>query len=974
MAERSEDHANGSAPPQFVHGVPNGDARRVAHQMPLHTEASTSSAPAVAPQGSPQRCGAQARLIPGGARRQVSVAMPLNGSSPRQTNMSLPLAQRQVRALLRPEGATALCQQRSPSFKPVPGHSYLPLQSDADLGTPNMSGLEAPNSEDPLTFDDSSTDADTGYDTAQHGLIGSVPLLGQRKIRVDERHSSVIMVFPRRQRKQGEWVVKGHGSPMRLDEEERRPLEKAAKIFCCDKMLDDPIFDCLRHGIVSKHDYMEAIREKLLRMLQQAGLQVRQHHSIDNDELFLKISLDRDGPMIKHLAEMYQYRMPLSRHVQGHPPKENAMGVEVPGYRSYTANTAEYLEGFRHVDEIRLIYKRLIGLVNFFELVNQNVLTRVFPAAHYRDVKELDKVWADPWMTSRPNYDALEKVRDYFGELVAFYFMWFDYYVYSLSALAGCATIVLLVTMFFNWIGHTWVTDNFGKDFKLKELSQCVFAFFMIVWASFLNKIFVRKAMRFTQKWGVRDTSRDALERDNYDKSLEGSSEVWRNRLITKLCAVMYCFAFICSVALLEKSAIEMADWGYFWLKANKAYVLSVWIKVCSLVWGKAAIRLVQRENHRNEQRFLRGLVWTLSTGKLFTALWPFAYTAFAYEYVNSRSFHSFGRLVVDMYGWKGFPDADVSVPVSMNVTLADVPFLKEYVYNSTSAGGSTTWWLDGCYPIKCDQRSGQCRTNCIVALEEDLLTFYLFDVMCHVLGDLLIPMWLTRRRVEMEIAKAEKKSPNVRVDYTFVEFQAKCHAVAAYEYDSWGGSYTQDFLQLVIGYTLMACFSQVQPFMAIIGVGCLIIEYKILAFRMTNVTCRPWPLYGHGIGVWADVLNLASVLAVSVNVLLAVFVMAPFRGLSFKTKLIVFIIAEKVLLSLKYGISLLLESQPDDVRAIDDYNAEFEKVICAQKDIDTLLPQKTDLFRKISIYLGNSSTESDESSCLSDHEDTCVG
>merc|ERR1712129_24857 len=125
---------------------------------------------------------------------------------------------------------------------------------------------------------------------------------------------------------------------------------------------------------------------------------------------------------------------------------------------------------------------------------------------------------------------------------------------------------------------------------------------------------------------------------------------------------------------------------------------------------------------------------------------------------------------------------------------------------------------------------------------------------------------------------------------YTYEEFQAKCHGAAAYAYDSWGGSHTQDFLALVIGYTLIACFCQVQRSMAIIGVFCLIVEYKILAFRMTNVTCRPWPLYGHGIGVWQDILNMASICAITVNVYLAVFQTGLMWGLW--QKLLTFVIA----------------------------------------------------------------------------------
>merc|ERR1740121_33661 len=160
---------------------------------------------------------------------------------------------------------------------------------------------------------------------------------------------------------------------------------------------------------------------------------------------------------------------------------------------------------------------------------------------------------------------------------------------------------------------------------------------------------------------------------------------------------------------------------------------------------------------------------------------------------------------------------------------------------------------------------------------------------------DLVIPIALTRFQVNSEIRNVNirRRASGDDRAYTYEEFQAKCHHTAEYRYDSWGGSYTQDFLQLVIGYTLIACFSQVQRWMAILGVFCLIIEYKILSFRMTNVTCRPWPLYGHGIGVWQDILNMASTCAITVNVYLVVF-WTGVPGDNWK-KLIIFVVAEKV-------------------------------------------------------------------------------
>lgn len=835
-------------------------------------------------------------------------------------------------------------------------------------------------------------------------------LMRGRSVEVDKKPTTIVMVLPRGQLKRNawspsasprpkEWSVKCHRTWVPLDETVQDPIGKAERIFLAGPgqlneghLAGAKAFEKLRGDEeVTQHEYMEAVREHLITRIKQAGLQTDFHHSIDDDEVFLKISLDRRGGRIKELAEMYQYRMPLSyqrsprkscmgqaeeedknmeeegyyqeeeseseeesnnENEQSRPMlgaggrvgdsrkvwtcQKNRFGQHVPGYRVYTKSYAKYLSSFRQVDEIRLIHKCLLGLLSLQELSDQHILTRCFPAADYYMQQRLNKTWAAKHIWSPPlemDIRTLGNIRNYFGEMVAFFFFWFGFYIRYMLYLASAALLVgLLICLERRF--------HFMADLLISEqVLQFGFAVFLIVWASMFNKVFTRKAVRLNQKWGMKREN-SSMQRGEYSPELEGSPAVRRNRRTTRACTIGYCLAFVGIVVMLEFACLDEVASGATLIRSCKSVILAAIIKVSSFVWGKVAIRLVQRENHRNQRRFNRSLAWTLSAGKLFTALWPFAYTAFAANWLNQRCSSNFGKAVMQLYSADGWPDHSLrdKVPLGANVTPEQLPFLEGYYtaanetgeffhdlyYKTIGKGNATTYCIWGCYPVECGM-GRTCEDNCLRSLGNDLLTYYLIDVVCRVVFDLLIPVYLTRRKVEHEIKKVERSSGSPSIQYNFVEFQSKCHEVARYEYDSWGGSHTQDFLQLVVGYTLMACFSQVQPAMAIIGIFGLSIEYKILAFRMVNVNGRPWPLYGQGIGVWQDILNMASGLAVSVNVALAVFKMMPVLQLGVRMQLLIFIVAEKVLLSLRYTATQYVETQPDDVRRIEDYNAEFE-------------------------------------------------
>merc|ERR1719478_1675513 len=76
---------------------------------------------------------------------------------------------------------------------------------------------------------------------------------------------------------------------------------------------------------ISVREYQTLVRQKVLEILQLSGVKASSFESIDGDEIFVKLSLARDGEVIRNLAQRYQYKMPFRSETY----------ADVPGVGSY---------------------------------------------------------------------------------------------------------------------------------------------------------------------------------------------------------------------------------------------------------------------------------------------------------------------------------------------------------------------------------------------------------------------------------------------------------------------------------------------------------------------------------------------------------------------------------------------------------------------------------------------------------------
>jgi len=453
----------------------------------------------------------------------------------------------------------------------------------------------------------------------------------------------------------------------------------------------------------------------------------------------------------------------------------------------------------------------------------------------------------------------------------------------------------------------------------------------MAGWASVFNRLFRRSAARVKQRWGLKDTSLFEPDHVNFKEELEGTWKQYRRTLFANLFTVLFCVLFVACVVKVEFFREEQRRSGNLsYQKYGGPVATVVLIKGVSKLWAIFVPYVVNLENHRTLQQWNNSLTLKLASVKLFVALFPFLNLAFGKSFFDRTCMSGVNEtaLAYELFGQADtWPNLTYEDGNATRLNGSDLTWLQPYIRQF----GDDTLCVDGCYPSQCFlEQDGDimCTSNCIHSLLLNLGTFYVTHIFTTIFL-ILVPVLLIIYEIRKEMGKAARQDGNE--GYSLLQYQGKCAELADYEYYSWGGSQVEDFLELAIAFALMTSFNIMLPGMTFLAFISHIVEYRLLAYRMTLVTSRPWPASADGIGNWQSVFEVICGVAGVVNVGLAVFVLnqnipgAPAQhGTGTSRKIFSFVILEHFMLLLGFFVSAAIPPEPEDVRRIEEFNSRF--------------------------------------------------
>jgi hypothetical protein len=255
-------------------------------------------------------------------------------------------------------------------------------------------------------------------------------------------------------------------------------------------------------------------REALLKQMKNCGLDLFCFYSRDRDEIFCKIGADAEKLMAT--AARMKYKLQLkpeycSAYAEFRLDVRGRPGDGGRGNRYYSQMYERHVgpneEGdessiFTQRDKIFLIHRAITSKdkdcagIQIAKLMNSPsnpdaksdlLLSHYFPLHEENKIKDLTKHW---WQWVTMDTDHTHKVRDYFGEKVAFYYVWMAFY-WKWLTIPGLVGVVLQV------LDVAFRTPD--------NMTAVPFCLFLGVWSIFLPHFWRRYQAKLSIAWGTFD-------------------------------------------------------------------------------------------------------------------------------------------------------------------------------------------------------------------------------------------------------------------------------------------------------------------------------------------------------------------------------------------------------------------------------------------------------------------------------------
>lgn len=469
------------------------------------------------------------------------------------------------------------------------------------------------------------------------------------------------------------------------------PFQSAKKIFLpnCDQItqvFEEGLEKTLEERFdwpMTERTYQDTVREFIVSILvsHKCGFKLSSCPSIDNDEVFLLVKFPdarSDGPRRpRERAKIANRSAPSRENSRTHAkidfrPAEQQiatqMGLRLPvkpecyeacgeeiqariqdrddryvvAFHPYVVGKEDMFQPFTQVNRMHMCRQRMGHFIDIPELMRQGIVKFEFPPHEWAQVKEFDAEWANIWKFYAPmrwNYEEDDRVREYFGEELAFFFSWATFFTRSMALPMAGAVLV--------WIAYLIIPED--SERTEAHWVAAGYAVMMAFYGTLVNEFHKRIQHRQVQRWGMRDFIEYEETRPRYDRELDKEWRVAKYKLISS--AIMFLFI---SVHIFLVTGVQMAKWhiiqyaretgwtnGFHNLGLSESdvvrvimkvgmVVLTVLMLVTDYVWEDIADKLTGWENHRTEGEYAAALVYKLVPVHLFNCLFNFLYIAFA--------------------------------------------------------------------------------------------------------------------------------------------------------------------------------------------------------------------------------------------------------------------------------------------------------------------------------------------------------
>lgn len=191
-------------------------------------------------------------------------------------------------------------------------------------------------------------------------------------------------------------------------------------------------------GSLSKFEAMELMRLSIIEVLHNfCGMGTYMFQSRDDDEIFCKIKCSDD--VLLEEANLFQYKLQMNPELE-EVPEVKLMMPHVPfDKQKYDRNPELFSKNdkslLKNIDRIRLMERIIRTHVNLEMMIKYGFLIDFYPL---HEELELDQL-KEQLIESKEFIDLrlpIMRIRNYFGDKVAFYYIWLQFYTNRLFVLS----------------------------------------------------------------------------------------------------------------------------------------------------------------------------------------------------------------------------------------------------------------------------------------------------------------------------------------------------------------------------------------------------------------------------------------------------------------------------------------------------------------------------------------------------------
>ena len=667
-----------------------------------------------------------------------------------------------------------------------------------------------------------------------------------------------------------------------------------------------PVSQQTQNNVVSskkyvKKKYLSDYVTQLIHRLQHAGLIVSQERLTVDGKVLLKIY--GSNQRLEQAAELMRYKMKL---------KHGGYCIFNQSIRDQFVGTNDTTCLFRSSERqqiIEYILKSSIECngVNIKEF--NSYIVQEFPLHMHTRLDEL-QIWRQYYTIHHHRicgintryitnvfYQPLDQISEYFGEELAFYYCFIQFYTKSLIT-PSILGIILAIIQY----------NESNSDVVLLP----IFCLFMSLYSTFIVIYWKRTNSEYSYNWGTyKYETHDEQIRPDYSgesrvNELTGELEIrypaYKRRL--KLCVTLPLLMII--AASLATLMIVLFAWRDSHVvnintnntsnqslsarfnalfTANVIVVPVCWgllIPIVDLLFTRLAVRMTTWENWKTQSLYHRHVVIKIFSFRFLNSFLPLYYYAFVNVDMTRLSLSVLSFLVAGQL-FRFFMNIILPILLRRYHAYHAMKQLKQSNHNTDDIINTN------------DRTSLRLQQSVYLGIQHITLTHHHHD---HMLSS----VWL------------ESAYP---------------------QYDNFE-NYADTIIQF--GYiTFFSCAFPLAPLLALIN---NLIHMRAGAYKLCNITQRPLSRKSSGIGIWLEVIQVMSIISILTNCALVGITSQQlnhyFTNLTYTNKLLITFIFEHILLILMFICKICINTTPTNVRRqLKRDKLEIEKIKTKLLELD---------------------------------------